>query len=117
MILIRIKKFKKFKIDWYESYKIVRKKILNIYVLKSFESSFNKYLINDNYMKLIYINETISKDWRMFKNRKKFQKHALSKNDKNKIKKKRERSRKQTKSHSNAEYKFILKNDFEENAN
>ena len=62
MILIQIKKFKKFKIDQYESYEIVRKKILNIYVLKSFESSFNKYLINDDRMKLIYINEIISKN-------------------------------------------------------
>ena len=62
MILIRIKKFKKFKIDWYESYEVVQKKILNIYVLKSFESSFNKYLINDDRKKLTYINKTISKN-------------------------------------------------------
>ena len=92
MILIRIKKFKKFEIDWYKSYEIVQKKILNIYVLKFFENSFNKYLINNDRMKLIYVNKTISKDWRMFKNQKRFRKHALLKNDKNKIKKKRERS-------------------------
>ena len=116
MILIRIKKFKKFEINWYESYEVVRKKILNIYILKSFESSFNKYLINDDRMKLIYINETISKDWRMFKDREKLRKHALLKNDENKIKRKRERSWKQTKSHSNVEYKFALKDDFEKNA-
>ena len=61
MILIQIKKLKKFEIDWYESYEVVRKKILNIYVLKSLESSFNKYLINDDRMKLTYINETILK--------------------------------------------------------
>ena len=116
MILIRIKKFKKFEINWYELYEIVRKKILNIYVLKLLESSFNKYLINDDRMKLIYVNETISKDWRMFRNWEKFRKHALSKNNKNKIKKKRERSRKQTEPHLNVEYKFVLKDDFEENA-
>ena len=40
-------------------------------------------------MKLTYVNETISKDWRMFKNRGRFRKHALSKNDENKIKRKR----------------------------
>ena len=62
MILIRIKKFKKFEIDKYESYEIVRKKILNIYVLKFLESSFNKYLINDDRIKLIYVNEIISKN-------------------------------------------------------
>ena len=117
MILIRTKKFKKFEIDWYESYEIVRKKILNIYVLKFFESSFNKYLINNDRMKLIYVNEAISKDWRMFKNREKPRKHALSENDENKIKRKREKSRKQTKPHSNAEYKSVLKDDLEENAN
>ena len=115
MILIRIKKFKKFEIDWYKSYEVVRKKILNIYVLKSFESSFNKYLINDDRMKLIYINETILKDWRMFKNWEKSRKHALSKNDAIKIKRKREKSRKQTEFHLNVEYKSVLKDDFEEN--
>ena len=112
MILIQIKKFKKFEIDWYESYEIVQKKILNIYILKFFENSFNKYLINDDRMKLIYINKTILKDWHMFKNWKKLHKHALLKNDKNKIKKKRERSRKQTEFHLNVEYKFILNDDF-----
>ena len=52
----------------------------------------------------------------MFKNRKRFRKHALSENDKIKIKKKRERLRKQTEFHSNVEYKFVSKNDFKENA-
>ena len=89
---------------------------MNIYVLKSLENSFNKYLINDDRMKLIYVNETISKDWRMFKSREKPRKHALSENNENKIKKKRERSRKQTKSHSNAKYKSVSKDDLEENA-
>ena len=53
----------------------------------------------------------------MFKSRKKSCKHALSKNDKNKIKRKRERLRKQTEFHSNAEYKFVLKDNFKEDAN
>ena len=52
----------------------------------------------------------------MFKNRKRFRKHILSKNDEIKIKRKRERSRKQIESHLNAEYKFVLKDDLEENA-
>ena len=117
MILIQIKKFKKFEVDWYKSYEVVRKKILNIYVLKFFGSSFNKYLINDDCMKLIYVNEIILKDWRMFKDRERSRKHALSKNDENKIKKKRGRSRKQAEFHSNVEYKFVLKDDFEKDTN
>ena len=73
-------------------------------------------MINNDRMKLIYVNETISKDWRMFKNWKKLRKHALSENDENKIKKKREKSRKQAEFHSNVEYKFVLKDDLKENA-
>ena len=53
----------------------------------------------------------------MFKSREKSYKHALSENDKNKIKKKRKKSRKQTESHLNIEYKFVLKNDLEEDVN
>ena len=53
----------------------------------------------------------------MLKNREKSRKHALSENDENKIKKKRGRSRKQTKSHLNIEYKFVLKDDLEKDAN
>ena len=67
-------------------------------------------------MKLTYVNKTISKDWRMFKNREKFRKHALSEDNENKIKKKREKSRKQTESHSNAEYKLFWKDNLKENA-
>ena len=73
-------------------------------------------MINDDRIKLIYVNEAISKGWYMFKNRKRFRKHALSENDENKIKKKRGRSRKQTESHSNAEYKFVSKDDLEKDA-
>ena len=53
----------------------------------------------------------------MFKNREKSRKHALSENDENKVKRKREKSRKQTKFHSNAEYKSASNDDFEKNAN
>ena len=53
----------------------------------------------------------------MFKNRKRLRKHALLKNDENKIKKKREKSRKQTKFHLNVEYKFALKDDLKKNVN
>ena len=52
----------------------------------------------------------------MFKSREKSRKHALSENDENKIKRKREKSRKQAKPHLNVEYKSVLKDDFEENA-
>ena len=52
----------------------------------------------------------------MFKNREKSRKHALLKNDKIKIKKKRERSQKQIKFHLNVEYKFVSKNDLKKNA-
>ena len=52
----------------------------------------------------------------MFKDREKLRKHALSENDKIKIKKKRGRSRKQTKFHLNVEYKSVLKDDFEKDA-
>ena len=52
----------------------------------------------------------------MLKSREKLRKHALLKNDENKIKRKRERPRKQTEPHSNAEYKPASKNDLEENA-
>ena len=53
----------------------------------------------------------------MFKSREKLRKHALSENDKNKIKRKRRRLQKQTKSHLNVEYKFVSKNDLEKDAN
>ena len=53
----------------------------------------------------------------MFKNRKRFRKHTLLENNKNKIKRKRGKLRKQIESHINAEYKFILKNDLEDDVN
>ena len=52
----------------------------------------------------------------MFKDREKFRKHTLSKNDENKIKRKREKSRKQTKLHLNIEYKFTLNDDLKKDA-
>ena len=53
----------------------------------------------------------------MFKNREKLRKHALSENDENKIKKKREKLRNQTKSHLNVKYKSVLKDDLKKDAN
>ena len=41
---------------------MIRSEILNIYVLKSLESSSNKYLISDDTMKMINVNEKIIKD-------------------------------------------------------
>ena len=74
LILIKIKKSKKFEMNWYDSYEMIRNEILNIYVFKFFENSFNKYFINDNKMKLINVNEKIIKNWRMFRDRDKFAK-------------------------------------------
>ena len=37
MILIKIKKFKKFEINQYEFYEVIRNENLNIYVFKSLE--------------------------------------------------------------------------------
>ena len=68
-ILIRIKKSKKFEIDWYDFCEIIRNEILNIYVFKSFEKSSNKYLISENRMKLINMKEEMNKNWRMFRDR------------------------------------------------
>ena len=53
----------------------------------------------------------------MFKDRERFHKHTLLKNDENKIKRKRERLQKQIKFYLNAEYKSALKDDFEKNVN
>ena len=52
----------------------------------------------------------------MFKDRERFRKHALSKNDENKIKKKRERLQKQIEFYLNVEYKFVSKDDLEKDA-
>ena len=53
----------------------------------------------------------------MFKSREKSRKHALLKNDENKIKRKCERLRKQTEFYSYVEYKFISKDDFKNDVN
>ena len=74
MILIKIKKFKKFEMNWYELYEMIRNEILNIYVFKSLENSSNKYFINDDKMKMINVNEKIIKDWRMSRDRERFAK-------------------------------------------
>ena len=74
LILIKIKKSKKFEMNWYKFYEMIRNKILNIYVLKSLENFSNKYLINENKMKIINVNKKIIKSWRMSKNCEKFAK-------------------------------------------
>ena len=53
----------------------------------------------------------------MFKSWEKSCKHALSENNKNKIKRKRGKSRKQTEFHLNIKYKFVSNNNFKKNAN
>ena len=68
-ILIRTKKSKKFEVDWYGSYEVVRSEILNTYVLKSSGKSPNKYLISGDRMKLANVDEKVNKDWRMFRDR------------------------------------------------
>lgn len=42
-----------------------RSEILNTYVLKSLESSPNKYLISDDRMKLANVDGEVTKGWRM----------------------------------------------------
>ena len=84
MMLIKIKKSKKFEIDWYDFYKIVRNEIFNIYVVKFFEKSFNNYLINDDRMKLTYVNdENVIKNWRFSRDRERSKKIKFNKNAKN----------------------------------
>ena len=83
MMLIKIKKSKKFEIDWYDFYKIVRSEIFNIYVVKFFEKSFNNYLINDDRMKLTYVNdENVIKNWRFSRDRERSKKIKFNKNAK-----------------------------------
>ena len=61
MILIRIKKFKKFEMNWYDFYEMIRNEILNIYVFKISKNSSNKYFINDDRMKLTHVKKKFSK--------------------------------------------------------
>lgn len=70
MILIRTKKSKKFESNWYDSYKVIRSEILNIYIVKLFEKFLNSYLINENRIKLTYVekDDTI-KSWRLSRDR------------------------------------------------
>ena len=116
MVLIRTKKSKKFEVDWYGPYEVVRKEILNTYVLKPPGSSPNKYLISGDRMKLAYVDEAISKGWRMPRGRGRPRKHALPEDDGNKVKRKRGRPRKQAEPHPDAEYKPAPKDDLEEDA-
>ena len=75
MILIRTKKSKKFELNWYNLYKIIRNEIFNIYIVKFFEKFFNNYLISKNRMKLTYVEKNnIIKNWRLFRDRKRSKK-------------------------------------------
>ena len=115
MILIRTKKSKKFEIDWYEFYEVVRVEILNIYMLKSSKSSSNKYLINDDRMKLTNVDENIIKDWRMSRDRERSRKTAIEKSSN--LKRKRERSRKTRKKlNLDADFDLVLLDDLYENS-
>ena len=115
MILIRTKKSKKFEIDWYEFYEVVRVEILNIYMLKSSKSSSNKYLINDDRMKLTNVDENIIKNWRMSRDRETSRKTTIEKSSN--LKRKRERSRKTRKKlNLDANFDFVLLDDLYENS-
>ena len=124
IILIKIKKFKKFEMNWYKLYEMIRSEILNIYVFKSLESFSNKYLINDDKIKMINVNEKIIKDWRMSRDRERFAKQKtmqlIESNDvafANEviIKRKRDRSRKIDVSiDSNVDYKSSSQNELDE---
>ena len=124
IILIKIKKFKKFEMNWYKLYKMIRNEILNIYVLKSFESFSNKYFINDDKMKMINVNEKIIKNWRMSRDHERFAKQKtmqlIESNDvafasEMIIKRKRDRSRKiDVFIDSNVDYKLSSQNKLDE---
>ena len=122
LILIKIKKFKKFEMNWYNSYKMIRNEILNIYIFKFFKNSFNKYFINDDKMKLININEKIIKNWRISRDKKKSAKIKITINN-NEIFdvvivtiKKNDRFKKTISIDENDEYLSSL-NEFEKNVN
>ena len=83
IILIRIKKSKKFKINWYKVYKIVQSEILNTYVVKFLKKFLNSYLINNNRIKLTYVNKKVIKSWRLSRDCNKLKKIKASKNNNN----------------------------------
>ena len=75
MILIRTKKLKKFELNWYNLYKIIRNEIFNIYIVKFFEKNFNNYLISENRIKLTCVEKNdIIKNWRLFRDHKRSKK-------------------------------------------
>ena len=123
MILIRIKKFKKFEMNWYDFYEMIRNEILNIYVFKFSKNSSNKYFINDNRMKLTYVKKEIFKNWRMFYDRERFLKTKTSIEKNNKsiknmiIKRKREKSRKSRDFNEDFDTNFLLSLNDELNEN
>ena len=111
--------------NWYEFYEMIRNEILNIYVLKSLESFSKKYLISDDKMKMINVNEKIIKNWRMSKDHERFTKQKamqlIESNDvtfasEMIIKRKRDRSRKiDVFIDSNVDYKLSSQNELDEN--
>ena len=123
MILIRIKKFKKFEINWYDFYEIIRNEILNIYVFKFSKNSSNKYFINDNRMKLTHVKFFFFKNWRISRDRERFlkAKTLIEKNNKSIenviIKWKREKSRKIRDFNKNLDVNFLSSSNDELNEN
>ena len=123
MILIRIKKFKKFEINWYDFYEMIRNKILNIYVFKFSRNSSNKYFINDDRMKLTYVKKKKFKNWRISRDRERFfkAKTLIEKNNKSIenviIKRKREKSRKIRDFNKNFDANFLLSSNDKLNEN
>lgn len=64
-VLIRTKKPKKFEVHWYGPYQIVRKEILNTYVLKAPGGATHNYLISGDQIKKARIEGRITRGWRM----------------------------------------------------
>ena len=102
---------------------MIRSEILNIYVFKFSENSFNKYFISDDRMKLINVNEKVVKNWRMPRGREKFAKIKIIIDDNEiidveiiMIKNKSERKKKRSSfENSNDDY-LSSSNEFEKNA-
>ncbi|KAL8658607.1 MAG: hypothetical protein Q9202_007509 [Teloschistes flavicans] len=65
MVLIRTKKPRKFEVDWYGPYKVVKAEILNSYVVKEPGKSPNKFLISGDRIKMAHIEGDLTKGWRM----------------------------------------------------
>ncbi len=64
-VLIRTKKPKKFEVHWYGPYQIVRKEILNTYLLKAPGGAAHKYLISGDRIKKARVEGRVTRGWRM----------------------------------------------------